>query len=292
MLSPTTAVLAHQGETLAPHDLWVAWNDDPLLLFGITAGVGLYLRGWSRRSQWRQDWRRAVGALGVVALALALLSPLDALADTLASAHMVQHIILVLVAAPLVVAGGVPATMMRALSPSVRRAARRAARASGGDWMVHTLRRPAPAWILHAGALWLWHSAALYDAALSSHWVHGLQHLSFITTALLFWSAVLSPRASRRVSPGVAVLLVFTMALQSVLLSALLTFAPSPWYEAYATTTRAWGLDPLVDQQLAGVVMWVPAGLVYLGIGLALLATWFRESDAAPRSRLADEDAR
>lgn len=282
------AVLAHQGEALAPHEVWGAWNDDPLLLLGITAAAFLYVRGWSRASQWPEDWRQPLGPLGLAALALALLSPLDALADTLASAHMVQHILLILVAAPLLVAGGASATMMQGLSPSLRRAARRAARASGADSVAHTLRRPVPAWMLHAGALWLWHSASLYEAALGSHFLHGLEHLTFIVTALLFWSAVLSPRASRRASPGVALLLVFTMALQGVLLSALLTFAPTPWYETYAQSTDAWGLAPLVDQQLAGVTMWVPGGLVYLGIALALLAGWFRESGAAPRQPLGE----
>lgn len=291
MLSPARAVLAHQNEALAPHDVWLAWNGDPLLLVGITAAIALYLRGWSRRSRRREDGRQPVGALGLVALALALLSPLDALANTLASAHMAQHIVLILVAAPLLVAGGASATMMRGLSPSVGRAVRRAADVSGADSVVQTLRRPVTAWVLHAGALWLWHSAALYEAALNSHLLHGLEHLTFIVTALLFWSAVLSPRASRRASRGVAVLLVFTMALQGVLLSALLTFAPTPWYGTYAHTTHAWGLAPLADQQLAGVTMWVPGGFIYLSIGLALLAAWFRESDAAARTYLAEKGA-
>lgn len=283
MLIPVAAVLAHQNEALAPHDVWLAWNGDPLLLVGITAATALYLRGWSRRSRRREDWRQPAGALGLVALALALLSPIDALANALASAHMAQHIVLILVAAPLLVAGGASATMMRGLSPSVGRAFRRAADVSGADSVVQTLRRPVTAWVLHAAALWLWHSASLYEAALSSHLLHGLEHLTFIVTALLFWSAVLSPRASRRAPRGVAVLLVFTMALQGVLLSALLTFAPTPWYETYTQTTHAWGLAPLADQQLAGVTMWVPGGLIYLGIGLALLAAWFKESDAAAR---------
>ena len=284
-------MLAHDGEALAPHEVWGAWNDDPLLLLGITAAVALYLRGWSRRSRRREDWRQPVGALGIVALALALLSPLDALANALASAHMAQHIVLILVAAPLLVTGGASATMMHGLSPPVRRALRRAADVSGADSVVHALRRPVTAWVLHVAALWLWHSASLYEAALRSDLLHGLEHVTFIVTALLFWSAVLSPRASRRAPRGVALLLVFTMALQGVLLSALLTFAPSPWYEAYAQTTRAWGLAPLADQQLAGVTMWVPGGLIYLGIGLALLAAWFRESDATARKPLADKGA-
>jgi putative membrane protein len=130
------------------------------------------------------------------------------------------------------------------------------------------------------GALWLWHSAALYEAALRSHWLHGLEHVSFFVPALLFWSVVLRRQPGPDAFPGVALVLVFTMALQSVLLSALLTFSPTPWYPSYGERAAPWGLDPLVDQQLAGVMMWVPGGLVYLGIALVLLTSGIRHTPA------------
>ena len=107
--------------------------------------------------------------------------------------------------------------------------------------------------------------------ALADEAVHVLEHVTFLGSAWLFWDVVWG--ASRRsvLAEGPAILLLFTTALHSGILGALITFAPTPWYQNYATTTAAWGLTPLADQQLAGVIMWVPAGMVYLGATLALL---------------------
>lgn len=274
------ALVAHQEPVLTPHELWVAWNTDPILVLVIGTAVALFLRGWQRDAVCPRDWRHPAGAAGLAAVAFALLSPLDALGSTLASAHMLQHIILILVAAPLLAAGNALATMSHGVPSALRGAAREALRSSAARSAVRMLRRPGTAWALHAGALWLWHSAALYEAALGSHWLHGLEHVSFFGTALLFWSVVLRPAPGPGTLPGLALLLVFTMALQGVLLSALLTFSPTPWYESYGERARAWGLDPLVDQQLAGVMMWVPGGLVYVGIALLLVTAAIRHSPA------------
>ncbi len=130
-----------------------------------------------------------------------------------------------------------------------------------------------------AATVWLWHAAVLYDAALANPFLHAVEHASLLGTAWLFWRSVIGPRSPGRVPGGLGVLLVFGMAMQSVLLSLLLTFARAPWYAGYATTTAPWGLEPLADQQLAGVIMWIPAGLVYLGAALALLATWIRTAE-------------
>lgn len=181
---------------------------------------------------------------------MALFSPLEAMAHSLASAHMVQHLLLILVAGPLLAVG------LR-LRMSLR-------------WLP-----PVAAWLLHTATIWFWHAPGPYVAAVANPLLHGLEHLSFLITAVLFWAAV---GMGRDVS-GLGILLVFAMTLQSVLLSVLLTFAETPWYWVYSATTRAYGLEPLADQQLAGVIMWVPAGLVYTGIGLSLLVTWIREHD-------------
>ncbi|HEX2188904.1 MAG TPA: cytochrome c oxidase assembly protein, partial [Longimicrobiaceae bacterium] len=140
------------------------------------------------------------------------------------------------------------------------------------------LTAPSAAWLLHAAAIWLWHLPALYQATLASDAVHGLQHLSFLGTALLFWWALAHGRRGRT-GYGAAVLALFTTALHSGGLGALLTFSPRPWYPAYAESTAAWGLTPLEDQQLAGLIMWIPAGVSYLIAGLLLLAGWMRESE-------------
>jgi putative membrane protein len=145
------------------------------------------------------------------------------------------------------------------------------------------------------GVLWFWHAAVPYDAALSSPPLHLLEHASFLATAVLFWHVVIGARGAGRAPNGLGVLLVFGMAMQSVLLSVLLTFARTPWYAGYARTTTPWGLDPLADQQLAGAIMWIPAGGVYLAAALALLASWVRSAEEGTihraRTETSDQDA-
>jgi cytochrome c oxidase assembly factor CtaG len=131
-------------------------------------------------------------------------------------------------------------------------------------------------WLLHVATLWLWHARVLYDAALGNELVHIAEHATFLITAVAFWHVVIGARTAGRISHGAGVLLIFAMAAQSVFLSVLLVFARTPWYDGYATTTRAWGLDQLGDQQLAGAIMWVPAGMIYVAVGLALMVAWLR----------------
>jgi putative membrane protein len=140
---------------------------------------------------------------------------------------------------------------------------------------------PSVAWALHAAAIWVWHAPALYQATLSSETVHTLQHVSFLGSALLFWWALLHAREGRMARPA-AVIYLFTTAVHTSLLGALLTFSTRLWYPLYDSGTLAWGLTPLEDQQLAGLVMWVPAGLSYLIASLALAATWLREPASHP----------
>jgi cytochrome c oxidase assembly factor CtaG len=144
----------------------------------------------------------------------------------------------------------------------------RARRVLPAIWQV--LRRPLVAVTLHVAALWLWHVPVLYDAALRHESVHVAEHASFLLTALLFWYPIADARPRRRVGVGIATLSLFAAGLQCTLLGALITMARHPWYVGHYATTAAWGLTPLEDQQLAGLVMWIPAGLVYL---VALIPT-------------------
>jgi len=113
---------------------------------------------------------------------------------------------------------------------------------------------------------------------LHSEWIHALQHTAFLFSALLFWWAIIHVK-DRMVGYGAAVLYMFTTALHSGLLGTLITFAPRLWYPSYAHTTQSWGLSPLEDQQLGGLIMWIPAGVAYIVAGLALVAGWLRESE-------------
>jgi putative membrane protein len=134
------------------------------------------------------------------------------------------------------------------------------------------------AWSLHGIGLWLWHAPGLFQAALESELIHALQHLSFLGFALLFWWALIHGRQGP-LGYGAAVFHVFTTAMHSGVLGVLLTFAPTLWYPAYAGSTASWGLTPVEDQQLAGLIVWVPTGVLYLIAGLALFAGWLRALD-------------
>ena len=274
-------VLAHPGQPPAPHDLWSAWNLHTVLLAGLLLTAWAYRRGRTRGPRRPVDtWRARCFTMALVALGLALLSPLDALSNALASAHMVQHLLLLLVAAPLLALSAPSSAILRGSPLAVRRASGRWRRRLGlthGNLAV--LRHPAAVWLLQVGVLWFWHAAAPYDAALDNQFLHLLEHASFLVTAVLFWHVVIGVRGAARVSGGLGVLLVFAMAMQSVFLSVLLTFARTPWYSGYAATTAPWGLDPLADQQLAGVIMWIPAGGIYLAAALVLLVTWIRATE-------------
>ena len=274
-------VLAHPGQPPAPHDLWSAWNLHPVLLAGLLLTAWAYRRGRTRGPRRPVDtWRARCFTLALVALGLALLSPLDALSNALASAHMVQHLLLLLVAAPLLALSAPSSAILRGSPLAVRRASGRWRRRLGlthGNLAV--LRHPAAVWLLQVGVLWFWHAAAPYDAALDNQFLHLLEHASFLVTAVLFWHVVIGVRGAARVSGGLGVLLVFAMAMASVFLSVLLTFARTPWYSGYATTTASWGLDPLTDQRVAGVIMWIPAGGIYLVAALVLLVTLIRATE-------------
>lgn len=273
-------VLAHTGQAPAPHDVWGAWNLDPVLLAGGALAVWVWWRGRPTGPSRRDGWRTACIVGAIVALGVALVSPLDAMAGALASAHMVQHVLLLLVAAPLLALGTPFVALLRGSPPVLRRAGLRWRRRLG---LTHAnlrfLREPITVWLVHAGTIWFWHAAGPYDAALEHHAVHVLEHASFLVTAVLFWRVAIG--SARQVSDGLGILLVFAMAMQSVFLSLLLTFARSPWYAGYASTTAPWGLEPLADQRLAGVIMWIPASLVYLGAGLGLLVAWLQAAERA-----------
>jgi len=144
------------------------------------------------------------------------------------------------------------------------------------SWRFLTI--PLVAWLIHAIALWIWHVPFLFEAVLDNEWVHTAQHLSFLLSALLFWWAVIHGQQGV-MGYGAAVLYVFTTSVHSGLLGALITFATSVWYPSYVGLTSSWGLTALEDQQLGGLIMWIPAGIVYIVAGLALFVGWMRESE-------------
>lgn len=275
MLAPH--LLAHSGQDLQVHDLWTAWTFDPLVILLLAAAAFAYRSGWREPAD--TTARRAAFWTGVLALAVALVSPLDALSGVLVSAHMVQHVLLILVAAPLLAVSAPGAALLRGTPQEVRELARGTRRVVGLDLpRLQRLRSPVGRWLLYVGTLWVWHASVVYGAAVEHALVHALEHATFLTSAFLVWSAILGP-ARVRVSRGLGLLGVFTLGLQGIFLSVLLTFAQEPFYAEHLSPPASWGLDPLADQQLAGVLMWIPAGLIHTGIALCLLVAWLNESD-------------
>lgn len=262
---------AHVGRVPEPHDLWRAWTFAPAVAVVLAVSAWAYARGV--RAVWRAagrgrvlaPWRIACFGGGVLAVALAMISPIDAVGSALFSVHMTQHMLLVVVAAPLLLLGDPPTAFLWALRIGQRRRiglAWRGCRVPRALW--RQLRRPLVAWTLHVGMLWLWHLPTLYDAALRDERMHVLEHAAFFGTALLFWSLLTDSRQRQRLGVGTATLYLFAAALQCTMLGALMAFAHRPWYLAHYGTTAAWGLTPLEDQQIAGLIMWIPAGLAYL----------------------------
>ena len=225
----------------------------------------------------RRTQIRALCGGGVLALA-AVVGPADAIADRLFTAHMIQHEILIAVAAPLIASGRPLLALLRAV-PWARRLVVALGRWPIGGAVVRACRRPSLACLLHGAAIWLWHVPPLFDAALAHPAIHVVQHTSFLGTGVLFWSAVMHPRRSRDL--GRSIVYLFITAVHTAALGALLVVARSPWYAGYASGGHGFGLTPIEDQQLAGLVMWVPAGGLYL---IAALHTTRRWLDAARSS--------
>ena len=280
-LAPLLA-MGHEGGPLHPDDLWRAWKLEPGTVVPLALSAALYLRG-ARLSRGATRREMACFWSGLAILTLALVSPLHPLGEALFSAHMAQHEILMLLAAPLLALSrplapflwGLPAGWRRALgqwskTPAVRKA-----------WQGAT--EPLSAWWIHAAALWGWHVPVLFQATLRSEWVHAAQHLSFFLSALLFWWSLFHARG--RMGQGQSVFYIFTTAVHTGILGALLTFAPTVLYPAYTPTAPLWGVTALQDQQIGGLIMWVPAGVVYLAVGLALLAACLRENHSAMAQR-------
>ncbi|MBM4439696.1 MAG: cytochrome c oxidase assembly protein [Candidatus Rokubacteria bacterium] len=291
LLSPAAAHAAH-GPIGGPFDAMPGIPAEAVVLAGLVVSAALYAHGavrlHARPRGARVLPRRRIAAFaaGLATVALAVLSPLDALAAALFSAHMVQHLVLTLVAAPLLVLGTPLVPALWALAPAHRRALARwwnARRGMRRGW--RTLAHPMAAAGVHAAALWTWHLPALYEAALAHPGLHLAEHAAFLSTAVLFWYAVVHAGRPGAAGHGVALLAVFVTSLASTAGGALITFAPAAWYPAHAAGAAAYGFTPLEDQQLAGLIMWAPAGLVHVAAAGALFVAWLRAAERRARAR-------
>jgi cytochrome c oxidase assembly factor CtaG len=254
--------------------LLTTWTWDPSVIAGSLAVIVVYLA----TVHFRFNWQTVLFIGGVLVLFFALESPLEALGDTyLFSAHMLQHLLLILLVPPLLLLG-----MPRWLAELIL------------DWpfaraVESKLGRPVVAWLVGVVTLWIWHLPLLYNATLLNESIHILEHLSFLITATIFWWPVFHPLAEQRAAPLTTIIYLFAAAASSSALGIILTFAPAGLYPAYlqpfdtlgilSLLRHEWGLTPAVDQQIGGLLMWVPGSLVYLTGIVGALARWYGQSD-------------
>ena len=248
------------------------WDWEPSVLIGCAALAAGYLVAMRDAGI-----RRTIFFLaGVAILLLDLVSPIDLLGDQyLFSAHIVQHFVLALIVPPL---------LLRGISRGFAEAALKRRRLA---WFEREIARPPVSWMLGVGTMIVWHVPVLFNAALANDAIHVLQHLSFLVTGCIFWWPILAPAASHRMAalPGITYL--FGACLSCSLLGAALTFAHPGLYPAYLNPEdrldilpllrNQWGLDPAHDQQLGGLLMWVPGCFVYLTGILAIVTRWYEE---------------
>jgi putative membrane protein len=253
------------------HFMLAAWDWEPSVVAGC-AGLLVVYAAAARFKFSKAAWFYVAG---VASLLLALCSPIDALSDTyLFSAHMLQHMLLILAVPPFLLLG-IPREM--------------AQKAMRYPWVQRTeamLSKPALAWSIGVGTMWIWHWPPLYNAAVANEQIHIVEHLSFLVGATIFWWPVISPIEELRLKPLLAVGYTFAACSAHSVLGIILTFAPLGHYPAYISPADPygilpvirgqWGITPSVDQQWGGLLMWVPACLVFLAFILVTLARWYR----------------
>ena len=247
-----------------------AWSWYPSVIAGCVLLLILYLAVARPLSPSHAVWY----STGVLVLFLALVSPLDALGDDyLFSVHMVQHLLLILLAAPLLLLG-IPRTLATLLLARPLFA-----------WLEKKLSRPPVAWLLGIGTLWIWHLPVLYNATLANENIHIAEHLSFLVTGVIFWWPVLSPLPDHRLKPGPSIIYLFSAGVANTILGIILTFVPVGLYPAYlhpedelgalSLIRNTWGLSAAEDQQLGGLFMWVGGGLIFLIAILGMMYRWY-----------------
>lgn len=273
-------VLAHGAEAPAPSfpSVLLEWRLDPMAVVPLVLVAGLYL--WAVRRVGAAHPRNPHPARrtwlfmgGLAAIGIALISPIEAYEGLLFSAHMVQHMLLELVAAPLLLAGAPITLALRASSSRVRRALLTVLQSR----VVHVISFPVIAWVLFAAVNWGWHFSTLYDQALENELLHYFQHATFLGAALLFWwPAIGADPSPWRLPHPMRLFYLFLAMPQNSFLGVALLQTSTVLYPHYVTNGRTWGPTPLEDQHLGGVLMWVMGDMAFL-VGMAIVvALWVR----------------
>lgn len=286
LLAPGPALAHGAGQGPRPTDplgIALAWHLDLTLILGLAVGAAAYLSAvrsidaghpancWSRR--------RTVAYFGaLVAVGLALLSPVDTLSDDLLTVQMVQHLLLVAVAAPLLAASGIGTLALRVASPDVRQ---RYLLPLLHSRLLGALTFPVVGWLAFAAVMWGSHFTSLYNAALLDDGVHEIDHLLYLAAACLFWWPLVSPDPLRwRLHPGARLIALVAAMPPMSFLAVTIAGAAVPLYAAYLGRTDALGIDALTDQQIAGSLMWVTGDLALLIPAAYVLVLLVRHEEA------------
>ncbi len=260
--------------------------EEAVLWTGLALAGGVYLLGVVRL--WRSAgmghgvpaWRAACFLGGITLLGLSLSGSADALADRMFSIHMIQHILLIKVIPPLLLLGEFSPVFLWAVGKETARWTGQAwARSPWLDRLWKRLTSPWVAWTIFTGCLWIWHAPLLFQAALKSPQVHALEHGTFLASSLLFWWFLVKNARDGATRYGTAVVYLFATLMQESALGALLTFSSASIYPFYSGFTNLWKLSPLGDQQLAGMIMWLPIGAVFTFLTLYYFGAGLKEID-------------
>jgi putative membrane protein len=264
----------------------ISWDLRLEILLPLLAAGAFYGRGWHRLRQRGSKrlatrWRLVAFVGGLLTIVVSLLSAIDSFSADLFLMHMIQHLLLIMVAAPLIMVAnpfpillwGVPRGRELGLALFGR-----------GARFAEGLRKatgPGITWLVFVACLWGWHDPGAYDAALKSDLVHDVEHLSFYVTALLFWWHVTQsgPRVHGSLSPGARIAYTLSVVPANMIAGIAISFSSEPLYEHYLTVPRVWGLTALEDQQLGGTIMWIPGSMMYLLAAIVLIGAWMRQQE-------------
>ncbi len=265
-------------------DASLQWSFSPLVLAGVALPLALYTLGLYRTSEQvpaRLPDRLHIGGFfaGIIVVFVALCSPVETLGDTIFSMHMAQHIILMMAAPPLLVWSH-PWPMFRAaFSPRWQQRIAEVWAASRLDLVATFIMHPVVVWLLFCGSFVFWHLPVPYDLGLNYELAHTLEHASFLLTALAFWTIIIEPSGNRRLSYATTLLYLVVTVVISDMPGALMVLSPRPLYPIHASGAASWGMTLMQDQQLAGLIMWIPAGAIYIAAAIWLFVKLLEESE-------------
>ncbi len=265
----------------------LSWELDLTVITGLVLAAVLYWRGWrmlqrqTRRRAGLQRWRAWCFGAGLFSIALALLSPIGSYGHLFFFLHMTQHMLLIIFGAPFVLLGAPLVPIMLGLPRSVRGAVGYVFSAKlPFRMLLHMITTPLIAMVIFLLIIGIWHVPRYYDAAQGNSIVHYLEHIMFLGGALLYWWPVIHPSGGkRRLGYGPALGYLLPSLVQGMIIGAILTFAKEPLYETYRIVPRVWSLSALADQQLAGIIMWLVGGFLYLIPVFVLLSQFMKDEE-------------